>query len=350
MIDEMELVERFGEVDPLPIEALDRAEAVLRAAMTETLPPVLSPVTGRGHRRRPNRRSLASIAAVAAAVACAAGGLVIAGSGSTGSPTTQARGSGGPGHAVPAVLTAFRVRLIASHTTALADSGSAVETLMNTSNGSPQAVVPTTIDVTFSGQNVNYAIGGNGSDAKGVQDRVVDGQVYTYIEGPDLQMHWYHQTQQGAEAGMSFVDPRTLLRAVSPSAGLENLGQESVGGVELTHLRATTPGAIGQMGIPDVTGTVKSFDVWVDGNNVVHQMRISSTSGNILCSRSTPGVSPHTHEDDGRVTILPGGKLVPTGVTCTYATATTTEVSFSDLGAPESVAVPSGAIDQQAEG
>jgi hypothetical protein len=211
-------------------------------------------------------------------------------------------------------------------------------------------VVPTTTDVTFSGQNVNYTVVSNGSGAKGVQERVVDGQVYVFVEGPDLQMHWYHETQPGAEAGTSFVDPRTLLQAVSPSAGLENLGQEWVAGVELTHLRATTPGAIGQMGIPDVSGTVKSFDVWIDGDNVVHQMTVSAASGNILCSRSAPRVSPQADESVGGVTTLPGGNPVPAGVTCAYATATTTEISFSNLGAPETVTVPPGAVDQQAEG
>ena len=33
IVNEMEIVGRLGEVDPLPTEALDRAELVLRAAM-----------------------------------------------------------------------------------------------------------------------------------------------------------------------------------------------------------------------------------------------------------------------------------------------------------------------------
>jgi hypothetical protein len=250
------------------------------------------------------------------------------------------------------------VRLISSQSAAaMADSGTAVETTTNTTGSTTQGA-PTTIDVTFSGQDVNYLFASNGNGAAGVENRVVDGQLYLYIEGPDLQMHWYHDTAPDAAASLTFPDPRTLLQAVSPSAGLQDVGQESVGGVELTHLRATNPGPIGQLGIPDISPTVTSFDIWVDSADVVRQMDVSSSPSGVsfVCA-----VSGRAHNSSGesssvtipptdRVSTLPDGKKVPPGVACATARSlhlgSTFDVRFADLGDPESVVAPSGAVDQ----
>jgi len=267
------------------------------------------------------------------------------------------------GRHAPSVLTARMVRLISSQSAAaMADSGTAVETTTN-SIGSATQGPPATIDVTFSGQNVNYLVVGNGKRGGWGENRVVDGQFYLYIKGPDLQMHWYHDTSPNAAATMSFPDPRTLLQAVSPSAGLEDLGQEMVGGMELTHLRATTPGSIGRLRIPDVGSTVTSFDVWVDSANVVRQMAVSSSAGGaaFVCvaapSASGPssGSSPTvTIPPTDRITTLPNGKPIPLGTVCgslkTLDAGTTLDVRFADLGDPETVAAPSGAVDQEGLG
>ena len=176
---------------------------------------------------------------------------------------------------------------------------------------------------------------------------MVGGQLYLYIKEPDLQMHWYHDTTPNAAASLSFPDPRTLLQAVTPSAGLENLGRESVDGVELSHLRATTPGSIGKLGIPDITGTVTSFDVWVDSNNVVRKMAVSSSSGVGISCSAVPGSS-----SSPPVTInvnTPSGTKV--GASCSTTTLDSTiEVQFADLGSPQAITAPSDAIDQQGVG
>jgi hypothetical protein len=108
--------------------------------------------------------------------------------------------------------------------------------------------------------------------------------------------------------------------------------------VQLTHLRATTPGAIGQLGLPkyDVPGTVTSFNVWVGSDNVVRQMSVSSSYfDSSICPMPSANAS------------LPTGTVQSTtNTTCGPATVgTTLDVSFANLGAPESVTVPSGAID-----
>jgi hypothetical protein len=349
MIDEMELVGRLGEVDTGSAEAIDRAEVILRAAMAAAYELEPEGIDRERRMRWPKRRALAGVAAAAVVVAGVAGGLSIARSGSSGSPTTQPQASRpvAPSQPVAAVLTASRVRLIASTSTAaVAESGTAVETTTTTNSGVVQGT-PTTIDVTFSGQNVNYTVANNSNGAQGVQDRVVDGQLYLYFEGPDLQMHWYHDTTPNAAAGLGVPNPRTLLEAVTPSAGLENLGQQSVGGVELTHLRATTPSALGQLGLPDITGTVMSFDIWIDTKNVVRQLAVASSTGTALNCRQGTQVPANEQV----ITTLPDGKPVPTGYVCGYVTSgSTLKVSFANLGAPETVAAPNGAIDQRGKG
>ena len=360
-MDAIQLLEEMGEVPPADDATIDAAiEVVLAAAFQEKDPSLLvSPTKERCHRRRAALGG-AVLAATAAAVLALV--VLLPFAGSTGSPPGGRTGIR-PGHHAPSVLTAQMVRLISSQSSAaLADSGTAVETMTNTVGSAIQGE-PATIDITFSGQNVNYLIVGNGNGAAGVENRVVDGQLYLYIKGPDLQMHWYHDTSPNAAATMSYPDPRTLLQGVSPSANLENLGQELVGGVELTHLRAMTPGPIGKLGIPDVSSTVTSFDVWVDSANIVRQMAVSSSAGGtgFVCAAapgaasSSSGLSPTvTIPPTDRLFTLPDGKHVPPGTVCgplrTMQTGSTLDVQFANLGDPETVATPSGAVDQQGLG
>jgi hypothetical protein len=267
----------------------------------------------------------------------------------------------------PVHLKAQTVALISSQSSAaVADSGTAVETTSNSTNDTAPST-PQTIDVTFSGVNVNYLIVGNGDGAEGVQNRVVDGQFYLYVEGPDLKMHWYHDTAANAATSESFPDPRTLLEAISPSAQLENLGSELVDGMELTHLRATDPASIDNLHFADVGTSVTAFDAWVDSRNVVRQMQITSSSagsvsgpGDLLCesariaSGSTSNVAGTVAiPPSERISALPGGKAVPAGTICGRVQSnqlsqlsTTLKIQFENLGAPESVTAPSNAVNQ----
>jgi hypothetical protein len=215
--NEMQMIGRWGEVDPLSAEVLERAEVVLRAAIVTTQEPLVARIEGRHRQRRPARRTLVGVAAAALALAGAAGGFIAAGSSPGGPPTPlQASRPVTPGHAVSVVLAASRVRLIALTSTAVADSGTVVETETDTINGVVPAperngIAPTTTDVTFSGQNVNYGLVIPGSSAPGVQDRVVDGQLYIYTKDSGTQMHWYHDTAPGAAADVAIPNPLTLL-------------------------------------------------------------------------------------------------------------------------------------------
>jgi hypothetical protein len=355
-MDAIQLLREMGDVPRADEAVVDAAiEVVLAAAAEEPAPSLLDAPAAQRRRRRRRALDAAGLATAAAAVLAVVVLLVQMG---TGSPTVRPVGTG-PRHHAPKALTAATVRLISAQSAAaMADSGTAVETTTNTTGSTTQGA-PTTIDVTFSGPDVNYLIVGNGDGAAGVENRVVDGQLYLYIERPDLQMHWYHDTSPNAAASLTLPDPRTLIQAVRLSAGLEDLGQQSVGGVELTHLRATTPGSIGELGIPDISNTVTSFDVWVDGADVVRQMEVSSTDSGagFVCAAapragdSSSGISPTvTIPPADRISTLPDGRPVPPGVVCGLHMGSTLDVQFANLGDPESVVAPNGAVDQQGLG
>jgi hypothetical protein len=344
-MDAFQLLEETGVVPPANDATIEGVvEVVLRAALEEGRP---LPASFPSLKRR-RRLVVGAMAVATTAVAVAVVAIVVPADHSPGSKTARPS-TIHPGHVAPALLTATTVRLISLQSqAATADSGTATETETNMVGSSLQGS-PATINVTFSGQNVNYLITSNGNGAEGVENRVVDGQLYLYIKGSDLQMHWYHDTTANAAGALSFPDPRSLLEAVSPSAGLENLGQESVGGVELTHLRATTPGPIGKLGLPDVGGTVTSFDVWVDRDSVVRKLTVSSSAGTgITCSAlqrptSAPPVTTNLNAE------TPSGTKV--GASCTTTTLSSTiDVQFAHLGVPETITAPSDAIDQQGLG
>jgi hypothetical protein len=108
---------------------------------------------------------------------------------------------------------------------------------------------------------------------------------------------------------------------------------------------------------------VTSFDIWVDSADVVRQMDVSSSPSGIsfVCTASpgaddsSSGGSPTvTIPPSDRISTLPDGKPVPPGVACATARslhlASTFDVQFANLGDPESVVAPSGAVDQEGLG
>jgi hypothetical protein len=353
-MDALELLEQAGEVPPADEATIEAAvELVLTAAHEQRRGPAPPrPPTVRSHRRR-RRTALGGVAVTAAVAALVVATVVLVDGSHPGSPVFPASGPH-PRPAGPVALTAEKVRVISSQSAAATDSGTAVETEKDTVDGSATGS-PGVLDVTFSGQNVNYLTITDGNGAEGVQDRMVDGQLYVYVKGPDLQMHWYHEIEAGAAPSLPFPDPRTLLQGVSPSAGLVSLGQQSVDGTELTHLRATTPSSIGQLGIPGVVGTVTSFDVWVDSDGVARRMTLTSSDGT-ACATIPDTVPPGTTtESPSTTTVSSGagdGTRVGVGNTCVGAqtVGSTLGVQFANLGAPESVTAPSGAIGEEGSG
>jgi hypothetical protein len=113
---------------------------------------------------------------------------------------------------------------------------------------------------------------------------------------------------------------------------------------------------------------VTSFDVWVDSDNVVRQMTVSSspssaggTGAVFMCEAAPSASGPSSGSSEPvkivpseRISTLPNGKPVPAGTVCgtthTMQMSSTLDIQFANLGAPESVTVPPGAIDQQGLG
>jgi hypothetical protein len=178
-----------------------------------------------------------------------------------------------PKTAKPAVLTAAMVKRVASESRmAMAHSGQATVYYRETDNGKPNGAGGDRI--TFAGKNWNDVIL-SGSHKPIAINRIVNGQFYLWIEGPDNKMRWYHDTNPSGHPDVQIPDPRTLFALMNPSARFEVVGHQVVGGLKLTKLRATTaPGIKPLSWLPGIDSGAKvdSLIVWVDGHQVVRQM------------------------------------------------------------------------------
>jgi len=355
-MDAFQLLEDAGSVTPADESTIEAAvDLVLAAAFEET-----SAADGAGftHRRGVLGRSRLLAGGALLGTAAAAAVLVVAllpGGGVTRLSTGQsALGT----KTTPAVLLSAAMigRISSSSNEALARSGTAEVTSTSTSTVGPLVQPADTTAITFSGQDVNYTIGTGPAPSDTAINRIVDGQLYLYIIGPDLQKHWYHDTAPNAAASLAVPDPRTLVEELTPEAGFEVVGQESVNGVELTHLRATNLNGLGNAGLAGyVNGKVISFEVWVDNDNVVERIAIaSSTTGWAISvgpspkSANCPSGSIVLKKSDGSTQTEPAEKALGCSAPTTFTTST--QIEFANLGTPETITSPAGAIDQQGLG
>lgn len=284
--------------------------------------------------------------------------------GSPGSSPGSSSGSSGGEQIHPAILSAQEVSDITTKSAlAMADSGTAEVSDITTQDGAVQS--DDTTAVTFEGANLDEkrvvtsppgALGG--PDQFTVDDRAVDGQFYIDTPGPHDVTRWYHDTGQDNGSSMSFPDPRTLAGDLSPDAVFEVVGTTVVDGETLTHLHARDPQAIDAPGLAGfTTGKVTAFDLWVDQDDVVRRLALSSSQTTQACtflgdgSRLTaePAKAIWNEEKSRTLNVasLPPGVVRQCGA---QTTAESVGVSFANLGAPESVTAPAGAIDFAGKG
>jgi hypothetical protein len=223
-----------------------------------------------GVRRRQARRTVAtriSLVAMPAAAAAAAVTMVMTGGGSSVVLPSKSKPD------KPAVLTAAMVKRVASESRmAMAHSGQATIYYRATDNGKPNGAGGD--HITFADKNWNDVILSASRKPIAI-NRIVNGQFYLWIEGPDNKMRWYHDTNPSGHPDVQIPDPRTLFALMNPSARFEVVGHQVVGGIRLTKLRATMPPGIKPLSwLPgiDSGAKVKSMIVWVDGHQVVRQM------------------------------------------------------------------------------
>ena len=309
--------------DPAP-EVFERAEQIL----LEYIASVSKPETPSesGHRRlkllsgwsQPYRwLSAAAVFVVAGAVALA----VI-------NPWGSSSGLGGSGPRAQ-VLSPSSVRLMVDATVAALNSGTAHMNITQSAGGSP--VNQFSVDVTFSGTNLDEAVtftsyppsdGPPTNLSTSTSDlRFVDGSAYRQLDG-----QWYVETGPNASTFLTFPNPRSFVSHISPSVDLVSLGQDDVGREELTHLQARNPAVLGNLGVDGTAdGTDTAFDAWVDGKGLVQRMTMTDTYRTGVCALETTPATVPMH--------------------CTYTDDTgTIDIAFSNVGAPETVTAPAGAI------
>jgi hypothetical protein len=334
-MDEFHSLRQAGVIDDPAPEVFERAQQILREYIASNVAPV---VLQSSHRRR--RLTVLSGAGIAVAVAAAVAALLPVGDGNH-LPAVGPSASR-PSHTAQALVSNREIRLISSESsTAMATSGTA--RVVETEKLGSSLLSTDSSNVTFSGENLDFSststfylpVTTNPTAPETSDDRLVDGQVYLYIVGEDGQISWQHDTAPDAQAGLTFPDPRTLMQAISPSTGWKTVGHESVDGIKLTELSATDPVEIGNLGIPNFNGSVGSFDVWVDPNYVVRQMSLTSVPVNAAC------MPVH-----GVIHTGPGDCVMPqSGQWITGSNVYSVNIQFANLGEPESVKAPVGAVD-----
>jgi hypothetical protein len=321
----------------------------------------------RGHAR------LVAAGAGVAAVACAG---ALTATQLTGSPATVARARG---HKTEAVLTAATLRHLASVSRlALAHSGRAVVHSRTAEDG---AVQSTGTDViTFDGRDWNDSftedlpgIGDSRPAAQSAINRVVNGQAYDYFVA-DQGKRWYHVTGPDAVSSMNIPDPRKLLAELAPAARFVVAGHAVLNGVAVTRLVATDPAALPELDNVQFwpAGTITAATVWVDASGVVRQLSLSGT-------RQVHGVIGPKFEKERKllqkmfaqirqlestrhlsvtaarrvIANSPlGRELNKDGIFSPQliSVSTSVTVSFTDIGKPQVIMAPAGAITISAVG
>src|SRR5690242_12940753 len=236
------------------------------------------PAPPRRARRLPRGTVLAGTGLTAAAAAVAVAVLVAGAGGPATAPGGRTRN--------PVLLTATMVHQVASASrSALARSGRAMVSVTSTQNGVPGDSSSDVI--TFSGKNWNDVTsqtspgtGGRPGHTQTAINRIVNGQFYLYTVGRNLRLQWIHDTNRSGHPKVNIPDPRTVLRALKPSARFEVAGYQVIGGVRVKELRATDlshlPDQSKMVGYFAAGGHVTSLEVWVDGRGVVHRLSLTS--------------------------------------------------------------------------
>ncbi|HET9849671.1 MAG TPA: hypothetical protein VFR68_14075 [Candidatus Dormibacteraeota bacterium] len=232
------------------------------------------------------------------------------------------------------VLTAATVKQIASASQAsIGPAGQAhvmfTDTLTD-SNGSVLQVAQGTDDTTYVGNDFNIASRftvnpgkKNGSAIEYSNSyRIVGGREYWFAQG-----RWYLLAEPAAsstDAVQPATDPRAFLQAITPEAGLVPIGQESLSGIQLTHLQASNHGleipfSFGVAHARSAVARVRALEVWVDAAGIVHRMSL----GISVSSSSFSAPSSAAPE----------------------AMSQSVSVEFKQLGAPEQITAPEGALN-----
>jgi hypothetical protein len=319
-------------------EPVTAAEAMLRAR-THSI------------RRRtwPLRGALVAVAAVAAASAILASSLHSGSARSHRASSSQA-----------IVLTGARLDAIVLRSSSASSTGTAQVTQATSQNGMPQS--SQSVAVTFDGPNIDERITVEPEPPGSAKpftadDRLVDGQFYIDTPGPSGVTEWLHDTNSVNDVtSMQFPDPRTLYGTLGSAGRFVVVGATTANGTTLTHLKALDPGALDTAQLGSLAdGSLTSFDIWIDPDDVVQRMAFSSAVTAHVChvdftSSKLKQLAERTrlgHLSSPALQAAAKREFESCGPQTTMSSVT---VNFANLGEPESVTAPPGAVDFAGKG
>jgi hypothetical protein len=284
---------------------------------------------GTGAARAPHRRTRRlGVAAAAVVLALGVGAWLIA---SESSAPPKAPVSALLRLRQGSVLTDAQLRQIARASAAAAKAGGTASiTELREENGIPQDGYEAA--VTFSGSNIDEKITSvpeppGSAGAIAIDDRYVDGQLYTYAVGPDGVDEWLHERYTvGSQTSTEFPNPRILYNVLSPTALFRYQGTSKVGGTLLYRLTALEPVAIDTATVGSFanSGHITAISVWVSANDVVQEIAFRT---------------------EAQIAFTPTSSTSAVGPIPTITTASNVLVVFSELGVPQNVTAPSTWVD-----
>ncbi|HEX2053067.1 MAG TPA: hypothetical protein VHJ78_04980 [Actinomycetota bacterium] len=202
--------------------------------------------------------------------------------------------------------------------------------------------------LSFSGDDVDMVIefaGREGRPGFQAHSRVVDGDFYL-LDGPPGRQIWIRDTNAGAmrASDMFSFDPRTLLSALRPQVGFQQMPDPEAG---LRHFRAVSPEGLSVVNLsegPIDPKTIKSLDVWAGSDDIVQRMEVMTERK----ETRRPGARTAIVEENWQQR-----KIIAPDDTTPEVTATirsTYSIKFSDVGEPLDITAPPGAVDVAGQG
>ena len=305
-------------------------------------PVSLSEITDRARARsprpalaRPNLRLGWAAAVVACAIAAGCVGAITFGRLSVAGPL-----AGQPGRPAAEVLTAAQVRqMTVASRVALAHSARAYITY-----GGPGPyhafgsanIVFSGADYSFAGSVTNPGASGRPGQIAWFAERVVNGQAYAHELGSSG-WHWFHYAGTAGGRAAHVLDPRAMLSVLAPGERFRFAGHVVAGGVPLIRLEASDLAKVpGLSSLTSVTAGeyATALDVLVDRHGVVHQVGIS-LRGTTLTAAGRIGKQAASNA------LLAGQGPVPLAA----AGPSNVTVTFASIGQPQTITVPSHAIN-----
>jgi hypothetical protein len=239
-------------------------------------------------------------------------------------------------------------QIVESTTNALSSGRAHVFTSSDTDKTPPPFLSTADFTVEFSGDDRSmYGIidpHDGRSSAFPIANKIVAGQFYLQ-DGT----RWVKDTNAAAVSGNDVfsVDPRNFLAGVADAARFTEVGHETVAGVDTRHLKATRLDGIPDfnLGLGPKGDRVTAFELWVDADDVVRSLLVSSESTETTYPSAQTRISKDANGNIHK-SLDPATMGNPVVVTTTQHY----KVTFTDLGAAIAITAPPNAVPVAGQG